>query len=404
MLQRLDVFLFVSGFLLPAIFPAASAQTPLASGKDLAVTYQINALHTGTMTTSGLKPPLKVKWSVDLGATVGYPLIAENNVFVIAGPDSNQHVNLYALDAASGNVLWGPNVIPEGAYYWAAAAYDDGMIFVVPNTIPGFSNGEMIAYSSATGDTIWTSTLAGQYFFTAPPTAGNGLVYTGGAGTGGTVYAVRETDGVVDWTAGVENGDNSSPVVTSKGVYVSYVGPQAYKFNPLTGTSIWHYNGCGEGGGGATPVLYKNLLYVRDWSECTGHNGDVLNAKTGALVGTFDADFAPAVASDTAFYVQASSLTAVSTTSGATLWTASPGNDSYSTPPIIVNGTLYVGTASGYLQGYNTQTGTNVVSMNMGYPISASETGYVGSPESGLGAGQGILVVPASTHLIALEH
>src|SRR5690349_16003407 len=181
---------------------------------DLAVTYQINARHTGAIATSGLLPPLHVRWSVDLGATVSYPLIAEGKVFVIAGPDANGHVNLYALDASSGNTLWGPVQIPEGAYWWAAAAYDNGTVFVVPNTTQGFSSGELIAYSARDGSQQWTATLTGQYFFTAPPTVGDGFVYTGGAGVGGTVYAVKESDGSLAWTGSVENGDNSSPVVT----------------------------------------------------------------------------------------------------------------------------------------------------------------------------------------------
>lgn len=381
------------------------AQVEPESGKDIAVTYQINAQHTGAISTPTLRPPLKVKWSVDLGATVSYPLIAEGKVFVITGPDSGGKVNLYALDATTGAPLWGPVLIPEGAYWWAAAAYDNGTIFVVPNTVPGFSNGAMLAFAASNGQSTWSTTLPGQYFFTAPPAAGNGIVYTSGAGGGGTVYAVRETDGSVLWTGSVENGDNSSPVVTTKGIYVSYVCPQTYKFAPKTGTLIWHYSGPCEGGGGATPVLSKGLLYVRDWSGSSGHDGDILNATSGAFVGTFDADFAPAIVSNTALFVQANGLNAVDTRTGNTLWTATPANgQTYSTPPIVVNGIVYVGTNAGYLMGYKAKTGANVVSMNMGYAISAPETGSVGSPESGLGAGQGILVVPASTHLIALSH
>jgi len=371
---------------------------------DVAVTYQINPRHTGAISTPSLLPPLRTKWSVDLGGTVSYPLIAEGKVFVIAGPDSGGLVNLYALDASSGNILWGPVGIPQGAYWWAAAAYDNGAVYVVPNTTPGFSNGELIAYDAGSGNELWTAILTGQYFFTAPPTAGNGYVYTGGAGTGGTVYAIRESDGSLAWTAGVENGDNSSPVVTPNGIFVSYVCPQAYRFNPTTGKQLWHFSGLCEGGGGATPVLYNSLLYVRDWSMSYGHNGDILNAVTGQMVGNFDADFAPAIVNHTAFYVQSSGLKAVDTSSGITIWSAAPTNDTYSTPAIVVNGFVYVGTASGFLMGYKWDTGKLVLSKNMGYPISAWETGYVGSPESGLGAGQSILVVPASTHLIALEH
>jgi outer membrane protein assembly factor BamB len=262
----------------------------------------------------------------------------------------------------------------------------------------------MYAFDANTGATLWMATLPGQYFFTAPPSALNGIVYTSGAGGGGTVYAVRETDGKVLWTAGVMNGDNSSPVVTATGVYVSYVCPQTYKFAPKTGALIWHYSGPCEGGGGATPVLSNGLLYVRDWSSSFGHNGHILNSTTGALVGSFDASFAPAFAAGFAFYVQSTTIKAVNTTSGATVWTAAPpSGDSYSTPPIAVDGVLYVGTSGGKLVGYKVGTGKNLVSLDMGSPISAPETGNVGSPESGLTAAQGFLLVPAATRLVALH-
>jgi outer membrane protein assembly factor BamB len=394
-------FVSIVVFCLLLVVLGASAQ----AAKDLAVTYQINTHHTGAITTPGLVPPLKVEWSVDMGATVSYPLIAEGKVFVIAGPDASKRVNLYALDAQTGRTLWGPVLIPEGAYYWAAAAYDNGVIYVVPNSVPGFSSGAMYAFNAHDGHAIWNVALPGQYLFTAPPTAFDGIVYTGGAGDGGTVYAVRETDGKVFWTGSVENGDNSSPVVTTGGVYVSYVCPQSYKFTLKTGALIWHYSGPCEGGGGATPVLYNGLLYVRDWSKSNGHDGDILDAKKGTYVGFFDADFAPAFYDGIAFYVQSGNLNAVNATTGATVWTAIPASgDSYSSPPIVVNGVVYVGTNLGELLGYKAKTGVKVVSKNMKHSISAFETGSLGSPESGLGAGQGILVVPASTHLIALSH
>jgi outer membrane protein assembly factor BamB len=398
--RNLCILLFVctSTFLPPSV----AAQTVPT---DIAVTYQINAQHTGVISTPTLSPPLKVKWSVDLGATTSYALIAEGKVFVLAGSYSSGTVNLYALDAQTGNALWGPINIPEGAYWWAAAAYDNGKVFVVPDAVPGFTSGVMYAFDASDGHTVWTSILPGQYSFTAPPSARNGVVYTGGAGSGGTVYAVRETDGVLLWNESVMNGDNSSPVVTQSGIYVSYVCPQTYKFAPATGKLLWHFSGPCEGGGGATPVFSNNRLYVRDWSSSSGHNGDIFNSTTGALVANFDSDFAPAVTGGSAFYVKTSGLTAVSLKTGLTIWSAAPpSGDAYSTPPIVVNGTVYVGSAAGYLLGYKSATGKSVVSANMGYPMSAYETGSVGSPESGLSAGQGILVVPAGTHLIALAH
>src|SRR5205823_5221737 len=114
-------------------------------------------------------------------------------------------------------------------------------------------DGLMKAFSAATGILLWSVNLAGQYGFTSPPTAVNGVVFTGGAGTGGTVYAVNETNGAVLWTMQVENGDHSSPAVIAGNVYVSYACHQSYAFNAVTGQQLWNYSGGGEGGGGKRP-------------------------------------------------------------------------------------------------------------------------------------------------------
>jgi hypothetical protein len=371
---------------------------------DAAVTYQINATHTGAIRTKSLYPPLAVKWSVNLNATVGYSLIAEGKVFVLAGDSNAGTVNLYALRATDGKKLWGPASIPEGAYWWAAAAYDKGVIYVVPDSTAGFSSGAVYAYSAKTGKQLWSATLPGQYLFSSPPTTGNGMVYTGGAGSGGTVYAVREKDGSVAWTNGVQNGDNSSPVVTKNGVYVSYSCPQTYRFNALTGKQIWNYQGGCEGGGGATLALYRGLLYVRDTYNYST-NSIILEASTGNMVGGFNTTFIPAFLNDTAFYTETNAMTAVDIKTGNTIWTANPPNgDSYASPPIVVNSTVYVGTAAGNLLAYKGKDGTAVATIAVGAPISAFDSGNYSSPVAGLSAAQGMIVVPASTNVVAIKH
>ena len=80
----------------------------------------------------------------------------------------------------------------------------------------------MTAWDAATGARAWSRNLDGQYSFSSPPTAFGGSVCVGGAGSGGTVYAVDGATGALRWTASVENGDDSSPVVTDDAVYVSY--------------------------------------------------------------------------------------------------------------------------------------------------------------------------------------
>jgi outer membrane protein assembly factor BamB len=367
-----------------------ASASDLAKKKEVSLTFQITPTHTGQATTTGLKPPLKVKWSVNLGGNVSYSLIVGRKVFVIGGSSTS---TIYALNAKTGKTVWS-QPSPSGWGTWIGIAYENGKIFAVPSGANGA--GAMAAYAAADGHQLWTTTLTTQYVYSSPPTAWKGIVYTGGAGSGGTVYAVSEKDGTVLWTASVENGDDSSPAVTSTGVYVSYACPQSYRFNPQTGTQIWHFSGQCEGGGGDTPVLYHGLLYVRDLYDYST-DGITLKASDGTNVGGFNSAFAPAFHKGTGFYTETSSLTAVNVSNGKTLWSASPGSgDSYSSSAIAVNGVVYVGTANGNLLGYKATDGTNVVSMSMGSPIS----GY--SQQVGLSAGEGLLVVPATSEVVAL--
>jgi outer membrane protein assembly factor BamB len=374
---------------LTLVFPTSVSAQPAAV--DEAVTYQINPVHTGANNTKGLKPPLSILWSVDLQATVSYPLIAEGKIFVVAGDSNAGNDSLYALDAATGDTLWGPVLIPNGAYWWAAAAYDNGTIFVVPDTGSPFGeSGAMFAYEAATGSLLWSVALPEQYLYSSPPTALNGIVYTAGAGTGGTLYALDEANGNVLWTAGVANGDNSSPVVTTKGVYVSYACPNVYDFAPTTGTAIWSYNSGCDGGGGNTPVLFGNKLYVRDAVVFGSYNGGVFKASNGKLLSYFNSEFAPAFAAGIGLYTENDSLTAFKAATGVTLWTAAPAEGDY------------IGTAAGNLIGYSLKTGAQLLSMPMGAPIVAGDYGDYSSPQSGLGAAGGLLIVPASTKVVAL--
>jgi len=378
---------------------AALAQNPEATdvATDVALGFQIATNHSGAIKTSGLKPPLTIKWSVDLPGIASYPIIAQNKVFVISsGPPSA----LYALDAVTGATHWS-QPIPAGFGSWIGAAYENGKLFVVPNANPMFGSGAMFAYAAGTGQQLWSANLPGQYSFSSAPTARNGTVYTGGAGSGGTVYAVSETNGLVLWTAGVANGDSSAPAVTQNGVYVSYVCPQTYRFNPTTGAQVWHYSGGCEGGGGESAAVYRGLVYARDVNADMAA-GVTLNAATGAPVGSFTSQYAPAFWSTTVIYTSAANLTAIDISTGATIWTAvAPAGESYSCAPIIANGVVYAATSAGNLYGYVVSNGHHAGVVALGAPVACSE--YFAVPLVGLGANDGLLVVPAGGSVVALQ-
>jgi outer membrane protein assembly factor BamB len=215
--------------------PTATA-TATAPGIDESVAWQNNTVHDGFDFASPLVPPLSLRWSRNLSAngviSISYPLIVDGSVFVTTTTTNNM-THLMALDENTGSTIWSLDL--KGDCCFANAAYDSGKVFAL-NT-----NGLMAAFDASTGNPLWSVLLPGQSFFTSPPTAVNGMVFTGGAESGGTVYAVDETNGQVLWTMSVENGDSSSPAVVGGYVYVSYACPQSYAFNAVNGQQLWHY-------------------------------------------------------------------------------------------------------------------------------------------------------------------
>ena len=371
--------------LLPRESVSALAASNPATTSDQAVAYQLNVTHNGALTNDTLTPPLIRGWSVNLGALVSYPLIANGHVFVTAG-DNNSPVKLYALNLSTGATAWGPIALGSSRP-WANATYENGRVFTVNY------DGKMQAFDENTGSILWTTQLRGQYAFSSPPTASNGIVYAGGAGSGGTLYAVRETDGALQWTGSVMNGDNSSPAVTNSGVYVSYACAQTYDFNPSDGSLIWHHTtGC-EGGGGKTPVLGNGQLFVRDAPS----GNVVLDPSSGTSLGTFTATPAPAIAGSRGYFTTGVGLTAIDLATNTTLWTFA-GDGSLSSAPLVVNGLVYVASTYGNIYALD-QSGTLVWTSNVAPTINYPDEQNVSQPLTGLAAGSGYLLVPAGATL-----
>ena len=366
---------------LAATAPAASVA--LASAADQSVAYQLNAAHDGHISDAALATPLAQAWSVTLPGAISYPVIANGEVFVTAADKT-----LYALSQATGATVWSHAV--GGTFNWSGLAYDRGQVFVVN------SSGLLTAFDPATGSTAWSKQLPGQFFFSSAPTAANGIVYVGGSGVGGTLYAVRERDGRLLWTQSVANGDQSSPAVDSQAVYVSYACQQAYAFARAIGTLLWHHDGPCEGGGGKTPIVAGATVFIRD-----GLGDLMLSASIGSVLGAFNADPVPAVANDVAFMLNGSTLTAISNGGqGSTAWQFT-GDGHLDTGPLVVGGLVFVGSSAGELYALDAGAGTTSWSTNVGTAIPGPDEQNVSQPLTGLGASNGTLVVPAGSQLIA---
>jgi len=368
----------------------ATSFTVTSTVADLAVTYQIGVDHSGVQTDAALTPPFAQRWTVNLGNAVSYPLIAAGKVFVTTaqGPPGVYGTYLYALDQATGAIVWQKTI--AGTYSFSAAAYDNGQVFVVN------ADGLLQAFNAASGALAWSFQLPGQYGFSSPPAAANGVVYVGGAGSGGTLYAVDEVTGGLISTASVENGDDSSPALANGNVFVSYACNQAYGFGQSTLSLLWHYTtGC-EGGGGKTVVYAGGRIYTRDF-----YGNLVLDATSGTLIGSWAPAnvgvLAPAVDGTNVY----STTPSTHTLTGPT-WTFS-ADPQLDTAPILLSTPsrkyVVVGSASGALYALDAATGATVWQTTVAPISQPDEQNEV--QLTGLGAGQGLLVVPAGNTITA---
>ncbi len=79
------------------------------------------------------------------------------------------------------------------------------------------------------------------------------------------------------------------------------------------------------------------------------------------------------------------------------------GDGSLSSAPMVVDQTVYVGSTSGNLYALNVSTGKQVWTTNVGASILAPDEQNVGQPLTGFGAGDRMVVIPASTLLVAFH-
>src|SRR5215813_13295228 len=164
---------------LVCVLISISSQAQVTS--DQARNYQINETHTGSISSAGLTPPLKQKWSVNFGQKISYPVVADGRVFVTVRNPAPYSTTLYALDGATGATIWSYVLTGD---WWSALCYENGHVFALNG-----SGGVLRSFDAANGNVIWSRQLPGQYSFTSAPTVFQGVIYTGGAGSGGTVYA-----------------------------------------------------------------------------------------------------------------------------------------------------------------------------------------------------------------------
>jgi outer membrane protein assembly factor BamB len=376
----------------PGTASAHRAAAEVTTSPTDSVTYQSTITHDGHVVDPAITLPLTERWSVP-AENPSYPIVAQGLVVVTTTNSAAGYgtTRIRAFDQATGSEVWAHDL--SGSFAWSNAAYDDGQVFVV--NFDGF----LRAYDAATGAESWSEQLPSQSAFSSAPTASDGVVYIGGSGGGGTLYAVDESNGDILWTRGVENGDDSSPALSADSVFVSYSCTQSYAFSRSDGAPIWHYAGACTGGGGRTVAYYRWHVYVRDIFSRPG-NGVILGANSGQSLGSFSSTTIPAFSHRMAFFLENGTLRGRTLPDLSAVWSFA-GDGHLSSAPLVVNGLVFAGSTSGRIYARRARSGQSVWHADVGAAIMHPDEQGVRQPLTGLGAGDGLIVVPAVDRLVA---
>ena len=186
------------------------------------VTYQGDAAHTGYVGGRYHFRRAKLRWQT---AVTTKPLdgiaIGGSTVFVTAFSYFSNDEAVWALDQATGSVLWSKAF---GSGYESASppAYVNGVVYLQNYRYSPYSSGFLNAYDARTGTTIFNAPYyeQGQVYLSPTPFGGN--IFIGGGYFGG-MRAFSVVDGTEKWFGIVPDYEEWTPAV-DRGYAYAYTG------------------------------------------------------------------------------------------------------------------------------------------------------------------------------------
>jgi outer membrane protein assembly factor BamB len=375
----------------PSGFTAPLPDFDFTPPADQSVAYQINAAHSGRQPKDSLRPPLRQRWFHAFDGAISYPIIADGRIIVVSQTRGNVDPTIYAFDAKSGSPLWQAG--PYGGYIKGQEvnlAYDRGAVFAATE------DGELIALDAATGKERWSEHLDGFYGFTSMPVAAGGAVFVTGPNS---LFAIDENTGLPVYES--KNSMGGTPTLGSGRIFLSAGCHETQGLDAKTGTEIWHFKTDCFGGGGITDTFFEGRVFVEDDFDPFF----VLDAATGGKVSEAPTSFYnPCFDQGLAFFTDVAKLTAVDLASSAARWTyTAPSGFFFFGPSIVVAGMVAALDESGGLALLDGASGNVLWSGHVNDPDPVWNNPSP-APQRGLGAGEGVIVIPYQTGLYVYEH
>ena len=330
---------------------------------------------------------LNLAWSYKTnGAVMSSPSVV--NGIVYAG---SQDMNVYAVDAWSGELVWkyqtngtiesSPAVVngkvfvgSDDGYVYCLDSYGGSLVWkrFVNGDLPLDYGGVVMLRSSpaVVGDTVYIGSVDGNLYaldvdngeilwkyetggkITASPTVVDGAVYiVSEEPAEGGLYKLDAGDGRLSWRKGLEyvvpftggTEMQGTPTVADGMVFVSTNVREYYGINAYSGETVWKYtNPAATEFIVSSPIYVDGRLFIVDKFDIA-----CLNAKTGdKLWSAYSGDelyISPSYANEKIYVVTSQRrIFVINATDGGIMTYATTPSSSWSSPT-LVDGRLYIG-------------------------------------------------------------
>ena len=357
---------------------AIAVAAPARAATPSSVTMRGDATHDNRV-TGAPEPPLGVRWALDIGAAVSYPVIAGGTVFVTVRPPERRRLR---HDRGRGGPRDGRGALDPagGRHATTGRRWPTATAACSCSTSTGGCRARALHRRDAVGDQARASTRSRRRrCITAGPS-------TDRRGSGMTAYAVRASDGALQWAKSLASGAGS-PAVDD-------------------GTRLREHGLPARGGAG--PCEGGDALGARE--QLRGRRGEHSGAARRAAC-TRSVTTARSTtrrrarpsggrtsrvrrASPTAWAYVPWQSGGIVASDAATWATAVDGGGAVGGGHAADRGVeLFTGGEAGFVAALSRSNGAvRWCASTAGEPVEA-ETGNVDRPDSGLGAGEGVLLV-----------
>jgi FOG: WD40-like repeat len=342
--------------------PAISSDGDIYVGSGNAGDFNVSGTGLYAISPTGL-----VRWKFPTSAPVFSPAIADDGLIYFQDATST----LYALDS-KGTLRWSKAFNQRsGVGQVSPAIATDGTVYAGADGLYAFSS---------TGTQLWRYTdNNGPDIHSSPSVAADGAIIVGvNSGSGARVWKVNP-NGTLAWSTSLPRSDGtnadfifSSPAIGQDGtIYIgseSGTGGSASSLTALNanGTIKWHYDVAGGRPIRSSPsIAVDGTIYVATKASSSQPAELLAINPNGTLRWSYtissrhstpdDSYSSPAVSSNgTVYFGAETGLVYALDPNGALLWTFDTKNGiNWTSPAIGAGGTVYIGSNEGFLYALN---------------------------------------------------